>query len=92
MSRTEALTNTSSQDMIIVVGTSAQVYPAAGYIQKARKRGARVVTVNIEAEEEQELSKLVPGDFAFGQDAAIILPKLLEPLIGQQQANGEFQK
>ena len=68
---------------MLVVGTSAQVYPAAGYISRAKLHGARVVTINPEAEDEAELYKIQPGDFAFGHDAAEYLPKLLEPVTGK---------
>lgn len=77
---------------MLVIGTSAQVYPAAGYIETARKFGAKVAVINPEAETEDELKKLVPGDFAFGQDAAVQLPTLLEPAIGKMQENGDFIK
>lgn len=76
-------------DLMLVVGTSAQVYPAAGYISRARLHGARIVTVNPEAEDEAELCKMQPGDFAFGEDAAECLPKLLEPALGKLQRSGE---
>ncbi|KAK5987803.1 NAD-dependent protein deacylase [Cladobotryum mycophilum] len=79
-------------DLILVIGTSAQVYPAAGYIYKAQRQGARVATINLEAENAEEMYKVKPGDFAFGRDAAEIVPKLLEPIIGKMNANGEFQK
>ncbi|KAG8423554.1 hypothetical protein J3458_000441 [Metarhizium acridum] len=79
-------------DLMLVIGTSAQVYPAAGYISEAQLQGARICTINIDAEEESELYKIQPGDFAFGQDAAEALPRLLEPLIGTLQENGEFSK
>ncbi|KHN99090.1 NAD-dependent histone deacetylase, silent information regulator Sir2 [Metarhizium album ARSEF 1941] len=79
-------------DLMLVIGTSAQVYPAAGYISRARLHGARVCTVNPDAEQETELYKIQEGDFAFGQDAAEALPRLLEPVIGTLQQNGEFRK
>ncbi|KAK0385213.1 hypothetical protein NLU13_7690 [Sarocladium strictum] len=69
-------------DLMIVVGTSAVVNPAALYIEKARRRGATIVNVNLDAETELELAKLTPQDFAFGEDAATCLPKLLAPIIG----------
>lgn len=68
---------------MIVVGTSAVVAPASGYIEKARRRGAVVVNVNPTADSPEELEKLGPGDFAFAEDAAVCLPKLLAPLIGE---------
>lgn len=36
-------------DLLLVCGTSAQVYPAAGLIDVARRGGARVVEINIES-------------------------------------------
>ncbi|ATY66847.1 SIR2 family histone deacetylase, putative [Cordyceps militaris CM01] len=77
-------------DLMLVIGTSAQVFPAAGYIEDARDCGAVVAVINPEAENEEELAKLDPQDFAFGQDAATCLPVLLEPIIGRAQADGEF--
>jgi NAD+-dependent protein deacetylase sirtuin 5 len=76
--------------MMLVIGTSAKVWPAAGYIHKASKAGASVVTVNPEAELDEEMYKLHPGDFAFGQDAAQLLPILLEPIIGKMKEDGTF--
>lgn len=76
---------------MFVIGTSAQVYPAAGYIDKARKRGARIITINPEAEDESEMFKVKPGDFAFGREAAECLPILLEPIIGKPNEDGEFE-
>ncbi|KAM0349083.1 hypothetical protein ACHAPU_004018 [Fusarium lateritium] len=70
-------------DLMLVIGTSAQVYPAAGYIDKARRKGARIAVINPDAENEDEMYKVKPGDFAFGQDAAEYLPLLLEPVIGK---------
>ncbi|GAO18296.1 uncharacterized protein UV8b_06232 [Ustilaginoidea virens] len=76
-------------DLMLVVGTSAQVYPAAGFISRAKLHGARIVNINPEAEDEAELRKLHPGDFAFGQDAAKCLPRLLEPVIGKLSDYGD---
>lgn len=73
---------------MFVIGTSAQVWPAAGYISRAKALGARIVTVNPEAENEEEMFKVKPGDFAFGKDAAEYLPLLLEPVIGKLRADG----
>ncbi|KAM4063093.1 sir2 family protein [Hirsutella rhossiliensis] len=79
-------------DLMLVVGTSAQVWPAAGYISQAQRCGARIATVNLEAEDEAELERIGPGDFAFGRDAAECLPLLLEPVIGRMKEDGEFEK
>ncbi len=40
----------ATADVFLVVGTSAQVYPAAGLIDIARDQGARIIIVNIEAD------------------------------------------
>jgi NAD-dependent deacetylase sirtuin 5 len=76
---------------MLVIGTSAKVWPAAGYISKAQLHGARVAIINPEAEEASEMFKVKPGDFAFGRDAAEALPILLAPVIGQMQPDGGFQ-
>ncbi|KAI9151878.1 NAD-dependent protein deacylase [Paramyrothecium foliicola] len=85
-------TSKGKVDLMFVIGTSANVYPAAGYIPLAKSRGARIVVVNPEAEDESELHKIKPGDFAFGQDAAEYLPILLKPIIGERQEDGSFKK
>ncbi|KAJ9151256.1 Sir2 family protein [Pleurostoma richardsiae] len=79
-------------DLMLVVGTSAVVQPAASYIWRARNAGARVATINIEAEQPGNLAEMEEGDFAFGGDAAEILPKLFEPVIGKVGEEGKFDK
>lgn len=68
-------------DLIMVVGTSAKVYPAAGYIEEARDRGARVCVVNMDAGDKPP-GGWAEGDWLFQGDAATILPQLLRPVIG----------
>ncbi|KAL1836081.1 hypothetical protein VTJ49DRAFT_5604 [Mycothermus thermophilus] len=94
-------------DMVLVVGTSGIVYPAAGLAElaRSRRRGRRrrgrrrggeqagqnedeeeetsVVHINLDAEAPETLRRLGPGDFAFAGDAAEVLPRLLEPVIGR---------
>lgn len=66
-------------DMVIVVGTSSVVYPAAGYAEGARTEGrTSVVTVNME----RSVAGMREGDFMFAGDAATLLPELLRPVIG----------
>ena len=69
-------------DLILVIGTSASVYPAAGYIMSARARGARVAVVNMERPD-QEASRLQTGDWFFQGDAGIVLPQILESVVGR---------
>lgn len=40
-------------DLFISIGTSGNVYPAAGFVQEARKSGARSVEINLEPSEGQ---------------------------------------
>ncbi|KAK0743140.1 DHS-like NAD/FAD-binding domain-containing protein [Schizothecium vesticola] len=66
-------------DMVIVVGTSSVVYPAAGFAEDARTEGkTSVVTVNME----RSVAGMREGDFMFTGDAASLLPELLKPIIG----------
>ncbi|KAI1395842.1 DHS-like NAD/FAD-binding domain-containing protein [Hypoxylon fuscum] len=66
-------------DIMIVVGTAAAVYPAAGYTRKAQRKGAVVAVVNPDADSGAGLSH---NDFFFQGDAAEILPQLFEGVIG----------
>jgi len=59
-------------DVFLVIGTSAQVFPAAGLIPLAIQRGATVIEVN---PEETDFSEQVT--FALRGSAAEIMPKLL---------------
>jgi len=56
-------------DLLLVVGTSAQVYPAAGLIDVARRGGACVVVVNVEG-----LGGLAEGDVEVVGRAGEVLP------------------
>lgn len=75
-------------DLILVIGTSASVYPAAGYIQSARHKGARVAIVNMERPDTQA-SKLKEGDWFFQGDAGEIIPKILEGVVGKIEMPGD---
>ncbi|KAK1759630.1 NAD-dependent protein deacylase [Echria macrotheca] len=71
-------------DIVLVIGTSSIVYPAAGIAERARTKGTTsVVTVNLEAETPDLLDEMSPGDFYFAGDATELLPRLLEPVIGR---------
>jgi len=76
---------------MLVIGTTATVYPAAGYIDIARKKGARVVVINMDGVDGDlgAASSLRRGDFIFEGDAAKILPEILKPIIGDL---GDVQK
>ncbi len=72
-------------DLMLVIGTTAQVYPAAGYVSQAKARGARIVVINMEVEggELGTAGNLRSTDFLFKGDAAQILPEILKPIIGE---------
>ncbi|KAF2684230.1 silent information regulator protein Sir2p [Lentithecium fluviatile CBS 122367] len=72
---------TGAIDSMLVVGTSALVYPATAYIEAARKKGARVAVVDI-AKEDPSLLGLEEQDWYFEGDAAKLVPEMLEPVIG----------
>ena len=66
-------------DLMIVIGTSAAVWPAAGYIHKAKQKGARVAVVNMDPNTGSELSD---DDWFFEGDASTIVPALFKGEIG----------
>ncbi|KAI9691075.1 MAG: hypothetical protein M1822_008695 [Bathelium mastoideum] len=68
-------------DLILVIGTSARVYPAAGYVDLARAKGARVAVVNMDRNDEPA-SGMGDGDWFFAGDAAQIVPEILRSVIG----------
>ncbi|KAH7041459.1 DHS-like NAD/FAD-binding domain-containing protein [Microdochium trichocladiopsis] len=67
-------------EVMLVIGTAAAVYPAAGYVRKAKRRGAVVAVVNPDPAAAEGLG---PEDFWFGGDAAEVLPALFEGLVGR---------
>ncbi|KAF2468478.1 NAD-dependent deacetylase sirtuin-5 [Lindgomyces ingoldianus] len=76
------ITESNTIDLIIVIGTSARVYPAAGYVDLARSKGARVAVVNVDRDDEPA-SGMYQGDWFFEGDAAQIVPEILKSVIGE---------
>ncbi|MCG8673419.1 MAG: NAD-dependent deacylase [Pseudomonadales bacterium] len=62
-------------DVLMVVGTNASVYPAAGLIEIAKRHGASVVIVNTQASDASHLA-----DIELIGKSGVILPSLLEGL------------
>ncbi|WP_437814724.1 SIR2 family NAD-dependent protein deacylase [Sorangium sp. So ce1078] len=60
-------------DLLLVVGTSAVVYPAAGFVPLAKRHGALIAEVNVEPSAVTSLC-----DFVFTGGAGEILPTLLD--------------
>lgn len=70
-------------DLILVIGTSACVYPAAGYIDEARAKGARVAVINTDkADTPGGRNGLRDRDWFFQGDAGSVVPEILESVIG----------
>ena len=85
MQEIDAFIDEGKVDIMLVIGTSAKVYPAAGYVTHAKARGARIVVVNMEGQEQGGLGTagyLRQKDFLFVGDAAKLLPEILAPIIG----------
>ena len=79
-------------DLILVVGTSAKVYPAAGYVDEARAKGAKVAVVNMDRKDTPGgPGGLQEGDWFFEGDASKILPEILKPVIGDISRKGPGQ-
>ncbi|KAH8180009.1 sir2 family protein [Sarocladium implicatum] len=71
-------------DLFLAIGTSSQVWPAAGYALEARKKGARVAVVNMD--EGDARKNMREGlDWVFVGDAAVVVPELLRPVIGDEE-------
>lgn len=71
-------------DLCLVIGTSSRVWPAAGFAEEARSKGARVAVVNADTDDAKKNTR--PGkDWVFVGDAATIVPELLRPVIGDSE-------
>ncbi|KAL2879491.1 hypothetical protein SGCOL_005098 [Colletotrichum sp. CLE4] len=68
-------------DLFLTIGTTSKVWPAAGYAEMARKKGARVAVINTRAEDARHIRPV--KDWVFVGDAAVVLPELLKPIIGE---------
>ena len=71
----EATEAAATADLFVAVGTSATVYPAAGLIELAARRGAFVVEVNREPSMLAELAHL-----SLREPAGVALPRLTEEI------------
>ncbi|HVK98553.1 MAG TPA: Sir2 family NAD-dependent protein deacetylase, partial [Dongiaceae bacterium] len=60
---------------LLVIGTSASVYPAAGLIQLARRRGASIILVNTQQSDASHLA-----DVELLGPSGALLPQLLDGL------------
>lgn len=78
------ITSAPQIDLMIVVGTTAEVFPAAGYIDVARAKGARIAVVNVDDSRLGTGAGLDPDrDWLFLGDAGVSIPRLLEHVVGK---------
>lgn len=70
-----ALARVAAADLVLVVGTSGLVYPAAGLPDTARQHGAQVAVLNPDAD-----ARGAPGDIVWQTTAARGLPALMQAL------------
>lgn len=79
-------------DLMLVIGTSAKVYPAAGYVDRAREKGAKIAVINTDrADTPGGKTGSVNGDWFFEGDAGVIIPEILESVIGSLRGVGPAQ-
>ena len=77
------ITESRKIDLMLVIGTSGQVYPAAGYVETAREKGAKVAVINMDPEGLPGRGRERRGvDWFFQGDASVILPQILKEEIG----------
>jgi NAD-dependent SIR2 family protein deacetylase len=74
-------------DLMLVIGTAASVYPAAGYILKAREKGARIAVINMDSTELGAARSLREKDFMFVGDSGVVVPYILKGVIGELDPN-----
>ena len=60
-------------DLMLVVGTSCKVFPAAEYIHRAREKGAYIAHFNLERDEDF----IEPGDWYVPGDIAFTVPSIV---------------
>lgn len=71
----EAIEKVKSTDLLITVGTSLEVYPAASFPEAAKKSGARIVSINAERTVWDDLC-----DYKVHGHAAEILPRIVQAM------------
>ncbi|QVM07264.1 hypothetical protein D8B26_001967 [Coccidioides posadasii str. Silveira] len=69
-------------DLVLVIGTSARVFPAVSYIDRGRCKGARVAIINMDRTHLPRTG-MKPGDWIFEGDASAIIPELLKEVVGE---------
>jgi len=73
--------HSSKADLVIVAGTSATVYPAAGFALEVKERGGVMVEVNLY---ESEITRLC--DISLRGGSAVVLPRLSKAIATHRRA------
>ncbi|KAM7215166.1 DHS-like NAD/FAD-binding domain containing protein [Rhypophila decipiens] len=71
----EILDKSDGIDLCVVIGTSSQVWPAAGFCERARAKGARIAWVNTRIE---DCKSRRADDWVFLGDAGEVVARILE--------------
>lgn len=74
--------NEGKIDLMLVIGTSSRVWPAAGYAEQARAKGARVAVVNMDPNDMGK-GTFTSKDWFFQGDAGVIVPEILKSVTGE---------
>ena len=77
----EFIQNPRKIDLMLVIGTSAKVYPAAEYVDIARRKGARVAVINLDKADIPR-NGLTQKDWFFQGDAGELVPQMFSSVIG----------
>ncbi|PGH14997.1 hypothetical protein AJ79_02677 [Helicocarpus griseus UAMH5409] len=67
-------------DLVLVIGTSARVYPAAEYVLRATDKGALVCVVNMDKNDKPPV-EMTDEDWFFQGDASVIVPEILREVL-----------
>lgn len=78
-------------DLVLVVGTSGQMWPAVGYVERARLQGLKIAVFNTSINQ-AEIAKDKDHCWGFEGDAAETLPQALEPIIGRNYVPRDYRR
>ncbi|KAK2813232.1 hypothetical protein FQN50_000910 [Emmonsiellopsis sp. PD_5] len=68
-------------DLILVIRTSASVFPAVEYVERVREKGARVAVINMDINDVPPRG-MREGDWFFQGDVSLIVPEILKGVTG----------
>ena len=78
----QCATHASRADLVIVAGTSATVYPAAGFALEVKEHGGKLIEVNLY---ESEITQLC--DVSLRGGTAAVLPRLVKAAAKRRHAS-----